>query len=39
MPLLLVAMLFVPGSFLILVVRPGATNNDALAPFSDALCS
>ena len=39
MPLLLVAMPFVPSSFLLLVVRPGATSNDALAPSSDALCS
>ena len=33
MPLLLVAMPFAPGSFLLLVVWPGA-NSDALAPNS-----
>ena len=36
--LLLVAMPFVPSSFLLLVVRPGATSG-VLAPSSDALCS
>ena len=36
--LLLVAMPFVPSSFLLLVVRPGAPSS-VLAPSSDALCS
>ena len=35
--LLLVAMPFVTSSFLLLVVRPGATSS-VLAPSSDALC-
>ena len=39
MHLLLVAMPFLPSSFLLLVVRPGATSNDAFAASSDALCS
>ena len=39
MPLLPVAMPFGPGSFLLLVVRPGATSKDAFAASSDALCS
>ena len=37
MPLLLVVRPLATSSFLLLVVRPGAPNSDALAPSSKAL--